>query len=149
MKKAVIIAASLMAACNSSQKAVEETSKTVQTTAQEVVFASSITEAELKEHLYTYASDDFEGRETGKPGQKKAVEYLIKEYKELGLKAAKSNGDFKQEVPLEVTHLPTGSIDINGVSFNIGTDFVSFDSKEGEITEIIYVGLWNRRRKLF
>ena len=28
-------------------------------------FAKTITEAELKEHLYTYASDEFEGRETG------------------------------------------------------------------------------------
>ena len=45
-----------------------------------VNYASSITEAELKEHLYTYASDEFEGRDTGKPGQKKAVEYLKKHY---------------------------------------------------------------------
>ena len=42
-------------------------------------FASSITAEELKEKLYTYASDEFEGRETGTKGQKIAIEYL-KEY---------------------------------------------------------------------
>ena len=31
-------------------------------------FASSITAEELKEKLYTYASDEFEGRETGTKG---------------------------------------------------------------------------------
>ncbi|RXG13364.1 peptidase M28-like protein [Leeuwenhoekiella aestuarii] len=39
-------------------------------------FAESITADELKEMLYVYASDEFEGRNTGEPGQKKAAEYL-------------------------------------------------------------------------
>ena len=39
-------------------------------------FAKTITAQELKDHLYVYASDEFEGRNTGAKGQKKAVEYL-------------------------------------------------------------------------
>ena len=39
-------------------------------------FAKTITAEELKDHLYVYASDEFEGRNTGAKGQKKAVEYL-------------------------------------------------------------------------
>ena len=39
-------------------------------------FAKTITAQELKDHLYIYASDEFEGRNTGAEGQKKAVEYL-------------------------------------------------------------------------
>ena len=46
-----------------------------------VPYGNTITEAELKTHLYTYASDEFEGRDTGEPGQKKAVAYLRDEYK--------------------------------------------------------------------
>ena len=38
-----------------------------------VNYAKTITEEELKEHLYIYASDEFEGRNTGDPVQKKAV----------------------------------------------------------------------------
>ena len=48
-------------------------------------FAKSITEKELSEHLYIYASDEFEGRDTGEPGQKKAVEYLRNYYKSIGI----------------------------------------------------------------
>ena len=39
-------------------------------------FAQSITEQELKELLYVYASDYFEGRRTGSKGQKIAVDFL-------------------------------------------------------------------------
>ena len=39
-------------------------------------FAKTITQKELKKQLYTYASDEFEGRNTGEPGQKKAVAFL-------------------------------------------------------------------------
>ena len=36
-------------------------------------YGKSITADELKEALYVYASDEFEGRETGTPGQKKPL----------------------------------------------------------------------------
>src|SRR5690625_5162104 len=50
---------------------------------------SAIIKAEtLKEKLYTLASDEFEGRDTGEPGQKKADEYLKNFYKEHGIKSA-------------------------------------------------------------
>ena len=39
-------------------------------------YMNTITVEELKEHLYFLASDDFEGRETSKPGQKKAAAFL-------------------------------------------------------------------------
>jgi Zn-dependent M28 family amino/carboxypeptidase len=39
-------------------------------------FAAGITEVDLKTHLYVIASDEFEGRNTGEPGQKLAAEYI-------------------------------------------------------------------------
>ena len=48
-------------------------------------YASSITAEELKEKLYIYASDEFEGRETGEPGQKKAVEFIKDHYIALNI----------------------------------------------------------------
>ncbi len=62
-------------------------------------YARSITAEELKEHLYTFASDEFEGRETGEPGQKKAAEYLKNEYKSLNLPSPLGGDDYYQEVP--------------------------------------------------
>ena len=39
-------------------------------------YANTITADELKTHLWIYASDEFEGRDTGEPGQKMAVNFL-------------------------------------------------------------------------
>ncbi|HSQ45972.1 MAG TPA: hypothetical protein VLM44_03530, partial [Lutibacter sp.] len=39
-------------------------------------FAAGITEVDLKTHLYIIASDEFEGRNTGEPGQKLAAAYI-------------------------------------------------------------------------
>ena len=41
-----------------------------------VDYANTIELDALKEKLYTYSSDEFEGREAGKKGQTMAVEYL-------------------------------------------------------------------------
>ena len=42
-----------------------------------VKYAKTITQKELSEHLHVLASDEYEGRETGKKGQKMAMNYLI------------------------------------------------------------------------
>ncbi|RXG29980.1 M28 family metallopeptidase [Leeuwenhoekiella marinoflava] len=61
-------------------------------------FAESITADELKEMLYVYASDEFEGRNTGEPGQKKAAEYLKDFYVSQDIPAALDSTYF-QTVP--------------------------------------------------
>ena len=66
MKKLLILfgAITLIVACGSSKETVSKTvEKVIPMDVTE--FAATITEAELKEMLYTYASDEFQGRETG------------------------------------------------------------------------------------
>ncbi|MEM9076474.1 MAG: M28 family peptidase [Bacteroidota bacterium] len=104
------------------------------------VYAQTITETDLKDHLYVYASDEFEGRETGTRGQKKAVEYIKKHYESLGIPAAKPDGDYFQKVPLQKTSVPTGSVTINGKAFTIGETAVCFASAEGNYDEIVFLG---------
>ena len=141
MKKTLLIFLALATACNSSQKTVDEKAvETVKLDAGPSTYAETITEAELKEHLYTYASDEFEGRETGKPGQKKAIAYLKAEYEKLGIPAAQANGDYFQNVPLEVKNLPTGSMMVNGNEFPVGQNLLTFSNAIGSIDELVYVG---------
>ena len=66
-----------------------------------VAYGETITADELKDHLYIYASDEFEGRDTGAPGQKKAVEYLKKEYETMGIPSV-IEGNYFQTVPLNI-----------------------------------------------
>ena len=140
MKKTALLVSLLAMACNSSQKTVADATTESKAAVDPIPYAETITEGELKEHLYTYASDEFEGRETGQPGQKKAVAYLANEYKKMGIPAAQTNGDYFQHVALELSKLPTGSVTINGTSYENGTDLLTFSAAEGDYTEIVYVG---------
>lgn len=138
MKKILLAFFGLILACNATQK---QTSQPARVSDEgPVAFANTITEGELKEHLYTYASDEFEGRETGTPGQKKAVEYLRAEYRKLGIPAAQANGDYFQKVPLEIAHVPTGYLIAGGNSFSQGDDFLAFSPFQGDISEVVYAG---------
>lgn len=140
MKKIVLLSTLLAFACNSSQKTVTDTVSDAKTSIVDAKpYAETITEAELKEHLYIYASDEFEGRETGQPGQKKAVEYLANEYKKLGISPAQANGDYLQKVPLILSKLPTGAITIDGTSYENGSGLLTFSAAEGSYDNIVYV----------
>lgn len=107
------------------------------------VYGNTITSDELKELLYTYASDEFEGRETGEPGQKKAVNYLKTQYMEMGVPSPLSGDDYFQEVPLEKQKAPDVDLTINGNSLENYTDFIvvgSANSQDLTITDVVYVG---------
>lgn len=132
--------------CNTSQKTISESPETPNTEETSSVgmssetFAESISEADLKTHLFKYASDEFEGRETGKAGQKKAVEYIKEAYIKLGIPAAKNDGDYFQRIPLEMAKLPAGSITVGDKEYIIGEDFLTFTSITGTYEDIAYVG---------
>ncbi|MEM9362608.1 MAG: M28 family peptidase [Bacteroidota bacterium] len=129
----------LIFSCNPPQKVLSQ-NKSSKKEANPTVYAQTITENELKDHLYVYASDEFEGRETGSEGQKKAVAYLKSHYQSLGIPAAKSDGDYFQKVPLQKSSVPIGNISINGKEFTIGESAVSFAAATGNYSEILYLG---------
>lgn len=132
----------LMLACNSTQQSVAKKTVTKQA-ATPVTYANTITEEELKEMLYVYASDEFEGRETGKAGQKKAIEYLKKYYIDNGIPAARPKGNYYQDVPLVMSKIPESTLDINGTTYTIGEHFATFSSPKSGTTdynEIVFAG---------
>ncbi len=63
------------------------------------IYAETITAKDLGAHLFVYASDEFEGRNTGEPGQKKAVNYLREFYKSQGISSGVNDGSYFQPVP--------------------------------------------------
>ncbi|MDF0716478.1 M28 family peptidase [Muricauda sp. 334s03] len=139
MKKLSLLVLGFAFACNSSQKTVSEAQQP-KPVASPVSYAESITQDELKEHLYTYASDEFEGRETGAPGQKKAVDYIKAHYESLEIPPAQSNGDYFQKVPLEMSKAPQGNLSINDTSFELGEHVLTFSEAKGAHNSIVYAG---------
>ena len=66
--------------------------KTVILLSQEnVKFSKTIVIKDLKKHMLVLSSDSLEGRETGKPGQKMAAEYIKNHFKKIGIPPYKKN----------------------------------------------------------
>jgi Zn-dependent M28 family amino/carboxypeptidase len=61
--------------------------------------STDIDETVFRDHVRVLASDDFEGRKPGTPGEEKTVAYLVEQFRKLGLKPG--NGEsFLQQVPV-------------------------------------------------
>jgi Zn-dependent M28 family amino/carboxypeptidase len=64
--------------------------------------STDIDEAVYRDRVRVLASDDFEGRKPGTPGEEKTIAYLVEQFRKLGLKPG--NGDsFLQQVPMVET----------------------------------------------
>ena len=70
------------------------------------VYGNTIEEQDLKELLYVYASDYFQGRETGTLGQKRAVTFLREFYQNRNIKAAQGTTDYFQSMELDIKGTP-------------------------------------------
>tara|TARA_Y100000385_G_scaffold104682_1_gene108426 strand:- start:2243 stop:3721 length:1479 start_codon:yes stop_codon:yes gene_type:complete len=104
---------------------------------------NTITADELKEHLYIFASDAFEGRETGTRGQKLAANYLSDAYHHLGLKGPiKSQANpYLQRIPFLEEKTSYGTIRSKSVQLDNGTDFLTQAyPKPSTATEMVFVG---------
>src|ERR1700761_9080556 len=94
-----------------------------------------------RKHLSIIASDEYEGRETGKPGADKAAHYIADEFKSLGLQPI-VNGSYFLDVPLEESSLKV-TFSANGQSFGSADDFYAIQpgaEKNFNATDIIFVG---------
>ena len=133
MKKSLLLVGAMVMILSCKQEATKEDL---------TAYASTITQEELKEHLYIYASDEFEGRDTGEPGQKKAIEYLKKEYEALGINSL-IEGNYFQNVPLSIVKTPIVTISVNGKAFNYFDDFISLRAAATgtiNVADIVYAG---------
>ena len=94
MKKIVLLAlTATLVSCGVHQKNPEN--------ADPMKYANTITSQELKDHLYTFADDEFEGRNTGEPGQKKAAEYIRNEFIQLNIPSPQGVNNYYQVIPTE------------------------------------------------
>jgi Zn-dependent M28 family amino/carboxypeptidase len=111
--------------------------------------STDIDEAVFRNHMRVLASDDFEGRKPGTPGEDKTVAYLVEQFRKLGLKPG--NGDsYLQPVPMtEIAVDPATSLSIAGhnaaLSFAYGKDMVVWSKRavpQAELrhSELVFVG---------
>src|SRR5688572_9143672 len=105
-------------------------------------YAKQISPKYAKKHLSVLASDEFEGRETGKAGAEKAANYIAAEFKKLGL-IAPVNGSYFQEVSLVQGSVEAKSFVVNNAPLTYGKDFYfngAPASKTINTTEVVFIG---------
>jgi Zn-dependent M28 family amino/carboxypeptidase len=127
-----VAAALVLSACNRGAPAPETTTAAPapETTAPAGthVFSDAIKADDFAELVKTLASDEFEGRGPGTPGEEKSVQYIKEQFERIGLKPG-NNGDWFQTVPMQETtadETTTMTIEVNGKphTLKFGTDMV-------------------------
>lgn len=102
-----------------------------------------IIKEELQENLYEISSDFYEGRETGKDGQKRAAEFLATYYRNQGFAFPEAAPDYFQKYPLEI-HQPTKiTLCVGDSTFDFFDEFYSFGDLKDTVfnwAEAIFVG---------
>ena len=109
------------------------------------VVYNSITADKIAPPLKTLASDEFEGRLPTTAGEKKTLDFLVSEFKRLGLEPG--NGDsYLQAVELmEITADPDMTMTIGDHTFDYKTDMVAGSKREQDVvtltdSELVFVG---------
>lgn len=118
----------------------------ISSSAQDKLNNSEITSEEIKAHLNFLASDDLKGRFTGSPEERKAGDYIKKQFEAYGLKPAFS-GSWFQEFPFieKVIMTKNNSIsffDVSWKKLNSKTDFTTlgFSGKTKLNANLVFVG---------
>ncbi len=107
-------------------------------------YASTITQQELKTHLEVIASDEYEGRETGKKGQRMTAEYLRKELDSYGVTPGNNGGNF-QYFPLLETNKPQANFLFHNKDFRYAKEFyfyatmAKFEAFDTEVSNLVSV----------
>jgi Zn-dependent M28 family amino/carboxypeptidase len=76
----------------------------------------------LSADVQVLASDAFEGRAPGTPGEARTVAWLIAQFKAAGLEPGGPAGSWTQPVPLIRTQLEDGAVTANGTAWTMGRD---------------------------
>lgn len=137
----------ILSSCISSKQVVSEAKavpqKDLMNDAVIAKYKSTITSEELKDYLYTLASNDFEGRETGTRGGKMAAQFLSDEYHRLGLKGpieGRAN-EYLQSIPFIEMKTTYGYITSGDLQLDEGTDFLTqYSSGSSTASEVVFVG---------
>ncbi|MDI1250394.1 MAG: M28 family metallopeptidase [Lacunisphaera sp.] len=110
--------------------------------------APALSPARILAHTQALASDDFEGRAPGTPGEEKTVAYLVEQFKKIGLQPGNPDGTYIQNVPLVgLTSQPTAAFVAGGTTFTptLVNDYIALSRRltptvEVKDSEVVFVG---------
>ncbi|GJM35812.1 MAG: hypothetical protein DHS20C18_48130 [Saprospiraceae bacterium] len=110
-----------------------------------IELGNTITAQELRRHLAILSSDEFEGRETGQPGQKLAAEYIAGYFAELGLPTIGEDYSYFQKISFISEGWENIDLHINGENPKHLWDYYALpatnsDQERLQVSEITFLG---------
>jgi Zn-dependent M28 family amino/carboxypeptidase len=109
----------------------------------------TITAEGILKHVKILASDEFEGRGPGTPGEDKTVDYLISQLRAIGLEPGNPDGTFVQKVPLtgfQATRVQAGfQAGTQSIPLEFPKNFVAVPGRAGleprlDDSQVVFVG---------
>jgi len=122
-----LAAVAALAACN--REAPTPAAPAPEAPAAEHAFVPEIAAPDFAEMVKTLASDEFEGRAPGSPGEEKTIEYIKAQYERIGLTPGGDDGTYFQTVPMTETTADPSTVlklDVGGKTreLKFGSDMV-------------------------
>ncbi len=108
-------------------------------------FAQGITQEDLREHVTTLSSPQFEGRETGTPGNEKAAQYLMDELIGIGVQRVPGMPSFFQDVRFTWLKWENVGLKVNGNEYKHMRDFLTVQDDNANLPnfqtdDILFLG---------
>ncbi len=92
-------------------------------------------------HIETLASDEFEGRKPGTPGEEKTIRYIEEQFRQIGLQPGNSGSFFQKIALAEFSVIPPGRLTLEGkkesLDWQLKQDFLLGSRRA---TETIHTG---------
>lgn len=103
-------------------------------------YQKTITADDLAAHLYLFASDYFEGRETGTRGQKLAAYYLASQYQKMGIRpkgtaehlSSRDPNAYLQPFPLYGSHITSANLIVSVNDRTVASSTFSAGESDGQ-----------------
>ncbi|MCB0704053.1 MAG: M28 family peptidase [Saprospiraceae bacterium] len=108
-------------------------------------YAETIQASDLNRHLVTLASDEYEGRETGTVGQKKAADYIAAQFEAMGLEKRGADGTYFQPIAYTAENWESIDLQVGKTDFRHLWDFYSYPAFNSDVplatfNEIMFLG---------
>jgi hypothetical protein len=108
-------------------------------------FADGIKAEELKALLEVLSSDSLQGRETGEPGQRKAAEFIAKQFKAAGIPAKADRNSYFQKIQLRNDTWADIGLTVGDQEFKNRSDFFTFPASTTDmpklmVKDVVFVG---------
>ena len=100
------------------------------------VFLNEIKAADLRSLLTVLTSDSLEGRETGQPGQRKAADFIARQFEEIGLPKVCDGNSYFQKILLTSESWEKISLTVGKEEFRSNFNYYAYPASTPDVGEV-------------